>query len=741
MPKRCNLTAKPLYKYKEFWIIILLIAITLPIYWPVQHHQFINYDDDKFVTNNIYVQSGITLKGIRWAFEKGWGYWKPLTWISLMVDYEIYGMNASGFLMTNLFLHLLNTVILFFLLKQMTGELWKSGFVAALFAIHPLHVESVAWVAERKDVLSTFFWFIATLAYVRYTKTPKLSTYLLVVFFMGCGLMAKPMLVTLPATFLLLDYWPLQRIRYRENRLYIKEQAAKSSTSITGNGSRLFSPINRLIIEKIPLFLLSAATSFYLLSLKLKDSYPIVAPLESSSLYSKLSTAIMAYITYLEKTIWPFSLAIPYPVHEISLQQMTFAFIVMIFISILTIINLTKRPYIAVGWFWYIGTLIPVIGIINVGSFSMADRFTYVPLIGIFIIVAWGIPEFLHNKADRRIILAISATLILLLSLTAWNQVTYWENTINLFSHSLKVTNNNYIAHDTLASTLLEKGKPDKAIQHYERVIKIKPNYAGGHNNIGNAYKKLNKIPEAIHHYSEAIRLDNKFTDAYYNLGVVFLEKKKHKAAEQYFRKVIEYNQESFEAYDNLGTALAAQGKDIEAIRYFRTALEIKPNFENALVNLGGVFMKTGNLDQAAESYGNALKINSKRSDVHYNLGILLLQQQNIEEAIKHFKASIQINPDFLQSYVYLGDIFAKAGATDLAIKYLYQTIRIKPNYAEMHYYLGMLFMRQNSSDNAVKHFYQAISVKPNYAAARLGLAKALALKNTKQLKSNNPIK
>jgi len=417
---------------KKLLITLILILCTLVIYWQVKDFNFAGYDDELYLTDNTHVQTGLTFESIKWAFTTFHaGNWHPLTWLSHMLDIELYGLNPIGHHWTSLQIHLTNTLLLFFVLQYMTGALWRSAFVAVLFALHPLHVESVAWVSERKDVLSTFFGMLTILAYIRYVKKRNLLRYSLVFILLSLGLMAKPMLVTMPFVLLLLDFWPLERLKY-----YFPDQSSK-----------LFS----LIYEKIALFIPVVISS--VLTILAQKEVGALYSFEALPITTRIANAFVSYAGYIIKTIWPQNLAVfyPHPFGELSLWYVSLAALAIAGISFFSICSFKQRPYVAVGWFWYLGTLIPVIGLIQVGAQSMADRYTYIPLTGLFIIAAWGIPDLLKKWCSNKIILVILSIIIIsAFSTRSYFQIRHWKNSTAVFKNAVTVTDNNWLAYNNL---------------------------------------------------------------------------------------------------------------------------------------------------------------------------------------------------------------------------------------------------------------------------------------------------
>ena len=501
-------------RYKLLVCVFLAVA-TLAVYWQVGSYEFVNYDDNYYISDNSHVQQGLTGDSIIWAFTATHiANWHPLTWLSHMLDCQLYGMNPTGHHLTNVFFHLVNTLLLFLVLKWMTGALWRSGFVAALFALHPLHVESVAWVAERKDVLSTLFWMLTMWAYLGYTKRPGVKRYLLILLFFALGLMAKPMLVTLPFVLLLLDYWPLGRIWLGQSGI---EHPVANQANIAAKKPR--TQIFRLLLEKTPLFALAAVSS--VVTFIVQKSGGAVKALETYPFNIRITNAMVSYFRYISKAIWPQKLAAlyPHPGQSLPMWHAALAGLLLVVISTVVIRAGRRCPYLPVGWLWYVGTLVPVIGLVQVGEQAMADRYTYVSLIGLFIIIAWGVPELVKGWRQRRLALGVSAGVLLLgLMVCTWFQARHWKDTITLFTHAVNVTANNYVAHYSLGLALGKEGKLEESMEHSYKALRIKPDYADAHNNLGTALAKQGRMKEAAAHFSEALRINPDYQKARENL-------------------------------------------------------------------------------------------------------------------------------------------------------------------------------------------------------------------------------
>jgi tetratricopeptide (TPR) repeat protein len=556
---------------REHFVSLLILALailTLATYWQSQHYEFIDYDDQIYITNNYLVRSEISLKSIAGTFKEvhtHHGHWHPLTMLSHMLDWQLFGANAGGHHWTNVIIHVFNTTLLFLLFRMMTGAIWRSAFVAALFAIHPINVESVAWIAERKNVLSTFFWLLTMICYARYVKAPGWKRYLTVLICFVLGLMSKVMLVTLPFVLLLMDYWPL-------NRTTICAQAEQSIPSAFVRKERL----SVLILEKIPLVII--AMVFIGLALYAAQAGSAFSSLESFSFSNRITNTIVSYVLYIKKLFWPTDLAVFYPRSIIPFWQALLAAIVLIAVTLLVCKNFRKYPYLVVGWFWYLGTFIPVIGLVQVGDQSMADRYAYVPFIGLFVIIAWLIPQTLSKlRYSKTYTFSISIILIIIFTISAYFQIGLWKNTKTLFEDAIKINPENYTAYNILGSDEAGKGNHEKALRYYEMSLKINPKYARGYSNTGNSFLALGKYWEANDYYEKAIAINDKLDIAHYNLGVLKLLMNRPHDAVAHFNKALAITPDFINARFNLGVALYRMGKIADAIEHFEKTVELNP--------------------------------------------------------------------------------------------------------------------------------------------------------------------
>ena len=546
--------------------MVALIALNLAVFAPVRHYDFVQLDDPTQVSENANVAGGLTWAGVRWAFTTAHaGYWMPLVWLSHMADVQLHGMNSGPHHVTNLLLHIASTLLLFGLLWRITGAVGRSAFVAALFAVHPLHVESVAWITERKDVLSTLFWMLTMWAYVAYVRRPGRARYLLAAVSFALGLMAKPMLVTLPFVLLLLDVWPLGRLRLGGLRA-------------RGSGLRT-QDSGRLLWEKLPLFGLAGAGG--IVAFITQQQAGAVSNLQVYSPGLRVGNALVSYVAYIGKMFWPARLAVLYPFPDsIPAASVAGAVALLAVVSFVVLRLAARRPYLAVGWLWYLVTLLPAIGVVQVGVQAMADRFTYVPLVGLFIVVAWSVPDALAARSvTRRVAVPVVAVLVVLAcARTARAQVAYWKDSVTLWTRTTELTldMDAYHAHMSLGAVLRDQGRLDEAAGHFGEAVRLNPGSAESHNDLATVLQRQGKVDQAIVHYREALRLQPALA----------------------------------EVHNNLGAVLAGQGRFDEAIVHFSEAAHLKPDLEIAHVNLALAFARTGRAQDALREFNEVLRIN-----------------------------------------------------------------------------------------------------------------------------------
>ncbi len=522
-------------RWRTLGICLALAAMTFAVFGQTLRHGFINYDDNTYVYENPVVTQGLTLKGIAWFFSHSYyNLYHPLTMLSLMADYQLHGFNAGGYHLTNVLLHTASVILLFLILRQMTGALWRSAFVAAVFAVHPLRVESVAWVAERKDVLSAFFFMLTLGAYVRHVRKPNsLGRYLAVDAAFVLALLSKPTVVMLPFVLLLLDYWPLQR----------KE------------------PAGRLMVEKLPLLALAAGICV----INFLAGEKLIGGLNQIPFSARLGNAVVSYGVYLRQMVWPDGLALhyPFPRHGAPAWSVTLAGAMLAGLSAAAWRGRRTRPWFLIGWLWYLGMLVPMIGLMQVGSFAHADRFSYLPQVGIYVAVTWWVAEW---RVSRAILGGLMAGALAALMVCAWQYTTCWQDSETLWNHALACTTDNHVAHINLGNALLQKGQVENAIVQYQEVLKIQPNYADAHYNLGNALLKKGAVDESIDQFQQALQINPTIAEACINLGNALLQKGRVDEATAQFEQALQINPASVEAHDNFGHALLQKGKVDEAI-------------------------------------------------------------------------------------------------------------------------------------------------------------------------------
>ena len=658
---------------REYLIYLLLGLVTLAVYWPVMRAEFINYDDAHYIVENANIQSGVTGKAVEWAFTTGYASnWHPVTWISHMIDCRLYGLNAGRHHLTNLLFHIANTLLLFGLLRLMTGAVWRSAIVAALFAWHPTHVESVAWVAERKDVLSTFFLMLTLLAYVRYAKGFKDQGsrfklyYGLALFFFALGLMSKPMLVTLPFVMLLLDFWPLRRIYDLRSTIYEPKDAPRPQDSL---------PLKKLIWEKIPFFVLAVASS--VVTFEVQKAGGAMRAMSHLSGDAQIANALVAYVRYLGKVFWPVDLAVFYPYRESMADwQVLGALLVLIAVTVWVFRSWRRRPYLLVGWLWFVGTLVPVIGLVQVGEASMADRYLYIPALGIFIAAVWGVADLASGwGAAVRNGVGGAMSVLTLASCIALTviQIGYWHDSVTLFQHVLDVT------------------------------------------------PKDNRVGE----YNMDV--------AEYNLGQGLAIRGKVIDATAHFERAIQFNPNDYKAHNNLGLCLATQGKYVEATNHYATALLLDPDNADAHFNFGLALEALGDVRGAIAQEAESARLDPDQPDTHYDLGLFLAQAGRLEDAKKELLEALRLKPNYPEAHAKLGMAFGQLGEPGSAIKQYEQALQLNPNLIEPLNNLAWIHAANSEAEfrngaEAVRLAQRACELTGNAQPALLGtLAAAYA--------------
>jgi protein O-mannosyl-transferase len=633
----------------DFPIYVMLAAATLAVYAQAARFGFVNYDDPDYVTHNFQVRAGLTGKGVEWAFGAHASNWIPLTWLSHMADCQLFGMRSGMHHLVSVIIHLASVLLLFAVLKRMTKAVWLSAFVALVFGVHPLHVESVAWISERKDVLCAFFWILTLWNYTRYVELPRRGRYLIVLLTFSLGLLAKQMIVTLPFALLLLDFWPLQRNE----------------------------PWGKTFREKLPLFALSAVAS--VITLMVQRQGGAVIALQRIPISLRIENAFVSYVTYLRQFLWPAKLAAFYPYPDtLPLWQSLTAILVIAGISFLAWRTRRVYPWIFSGWFWYLGTLVPVIGLVQVGAQSHADRYTYIPLIGFSIVLAWGARTILKPRVAAVTAIVVCSAWIV----TASGQAAYWRDSETLFRHAIEVTQGNYVAWSGLGLALKERGQIDEAAADYRKALEIKPDFPDARNNLGEALLLLGHPNEAIIDLKEAIRLQPS-ADAHTNMGAALERLGKLPDAHAEYLAALSLDSRDAAAHTGMGSVLEDEGRKDEALQQLDEAVEIDPDYAPAHYNLGRLLGMAGRTSEAATQFSEAIRLQPQDAASHYNLGTALAIEGKLDNAAGEFRKAIALNPGDAMAHFNLGSALAQLGKMDEAIAQFAEAVRIRPDFEE----------------------------------------------------------
>jgi protein O-mannosyl-transferase len=715
---------------------VLLAAVTLAAYWPVLHNDFVSYDDRAYVTENPHVLAGLSRDSVQWALRTGHaGNWHPLTWLSHMLDVQLYGLNPLGHHGTSLLLHTVNVLLLFVCLKGMTGALWRSATVAALFALHPMHVESVAWVAERKDVLSTCFFLLTLWAYARYarkcvvsgqgsvvssqgaapgnsqganarttdcglrtTASPSRFTfhvscispgpslfYLLALGLFALGLMSKPMLVTLPCVLLLLDFWPLRRMR---------------------SGA-----VGWLILEKVPFLALSVASS--VTTFLIQRGAGAVSSLETLPLEFRVCNALISYVRYAIKTVWPFNLAVFYPAPgqwpDIWVGA---AVVVLAGVSALALWRVRAAPYLAVGWLWYLGTLVPVIGLVQVGQQAMADRYSYIPLIGLFLMIVWAAADIAGRWPPARGWLAAAGAVgIGACAMLTWRQAGYWRNSGSLFEHALAVTHDNAVAQNNLGVWLMDGGNTAAAEAHFAEAVRIRPRYPEALVNLGLCRDQEGNPDEAIELLQRAAEISGSAV-AHYNLASLLSKRGDLAGAESHYQSALKAKPEFAEAWYNLGLLKGKQGKADEAERCYTTALRFNPRLAEAHSALGGMLVAQKRFDAGIEHFQAALQCAPASADAQFNLAAALNAKGDFDGAAAHYAEACRLRPEDVEARQKLALALLSGGKLSDAAAQFQEVLRLRPNAGTEHS-LALALDAQGQVEAALPHYREAVRLSP----------------------------
>jgi protein O-mannosyl-transferase len=631
-----------------FGICAVLGGITWLVFGQTIGHQFVTYDDPQYVYENAKVAAGLSPESVLWAFTHTvGGNWHPLTVISHMLDCQLYGLKPVGHHFTNVLLHTIAVILLFLVLRRMTGTLWQSAFVAALFAIHPLHVESVAWISERKDLLSAVFFMLTLGVYIRYVHKLSFTSYILVLLVFAFGLMSKPMLVTVPFVLLLLDYWPLKRF---PSETSVKHRHRRTVENCANT--------RRIFLEKIPLLLFSFGSC----AATLLAQRHFIDPIGHLSLMNRFSNAAVAAVVYLRQLVWPFGLSVfyPHPRHSLSILQVLVAALFLIAVSAAAFMCRRRNPYFLTGWFWFLGMLVPVSGIIQVGEQAHADRYMYLPQIGLYILVTWFVADTVSSWRHRRILLATAvASSIALLMYPAWKQTSYWRDGRALWTHALAVNPQNDTAHISLCDLDLRENRLDDAIFHARKALEIRPDSADAESRLGVALSAYGQNEEASIHFKKALETRPDRPRVHYNIATLFLKSGHVDEAIAEFQKELQIQPEFVEAHNNLGIALTSKGELGEALAHFQKALELDPHLPKVHHNIAMILLRQGQLDQAIAHLQKELQVNPASAEAHNDLGIVWSQHGRIDQAINEWQKTLELQPGNLNAYCNLVWVFA----------------------------------------------------------------------------------
>jgi len=746
------------------WLGLILALGTLATYCRVYHFDFVNYDDQEYVKENPHVQFGLSVQNVGWAFTQVHSAnWHPLTWISHMLDCQLFGLNAGSQHLVNVVIHVANALLLFALLCRMTKAIWRSAIVAGLFALHPTHVESVAWISERKDVLSTLFALLALSSYVRAVEksvfpsaTTSSTAFLSVrnclgaLFLYALSLLSKGMYVTLPFLLLLLDYWPLRRL------------------SVNAAGAEQWKQLVRLTVEKWPWFLLCGVVSVATF-LAQKTSGAVVA-VSQFPFGARLANALVAYVRYIGKLFWPADLTVIYPLPPAWMGwQVGGAAVLLGVLTMVAAWRARRRPYVFVGWAWFVGVLVPVIGLVQVGSQSMADRYTYFSFVGLFIAVVWMAADLLSNRPQlRRLSAVVTIVVLVACAFVAHRQTGYWSSSQALFERAIAVTQDNAQAQSNLGLVFEKEDRLAEAETHYSEAVRIqpenpefrtslgvvlarngntnaarehlghatdsylgiirqRPDYAAGFNGIGIALSAMAEHRDAADAYAQAVRLKPKDQVYRNNLGVALARTGDLPGAIAEHREVLKINPRHADAASNLGAELVSAGQVDEALPYLELAVRLNPKSSEAQSNLGSVLARKGDHASAIQHYKTALELKPQLPKVHLNLGISLNKIAQLDAATMHFAEAVRLEPDNLDAQYNLGRNLFLLGKANLAIAPLELVLKSNPDNAFAHFYLGQASLRLRLMNPAIAHLRDAIRLRPNWPEALVALAWILA--------------
>ncbi len=740
-------------------VSLFLFLLVILCYLPATRCGFVTFDDDTYVYNNLHVQNGPNLSSLSWALTTRLnGSWHPLTWISTILDYSAYGSKPWGHHLTNVLIHGLTTVLVFLLFRQISRSSACGFFVAALFGLHPLHVESVAWVSERKDVLCAFFWILSLLMYVRYAATrassdrlPVQTYYLLCLFFFVCGLMSKPMIVTLPFLLLLMDWWPLRRFRGPVDQS--KADAPASET-----------PVTRLLLEKLPFFIL--ALTGCLVTMSGQRAAGAMMAEADDPLKIRLINAIISYGTYLRQFVWPSGLAVYYPYPKaVHFWNLLAAALALAAITLFVLSIARRKPAMVFGWLWFGITLLPVIGLIQVGGQAHADRYMYVPLIGLSVMAVWLVGDFLARwKNGLRFGHVGGGIVIVLCAILTIKQIAFWLDSESLYRRALAVTRDNAVAENNLGDILLAKAQFEESLRHCQEAARLAPAFPAPFFNMGDALAGLGRLDQAIKQYEEALgrfpadagiyerygrilslkgrlqdsivqfekslALDPNQSQSHCNLAITLIKLRRFDEATSHLREAVRLKPDYITARSNLGSLLGREGKTAESIEQFRAVLKLKPSDAVAHCNLADALASEGRLDDACREYQEALRLAPSDAVALRNLAVAQLKLGQLSEAVDHLNLAVRSSPGDALAHSELGIALGKQGKLDAAIEQFKQAVTIDPNNVDALCNLGVALGAKGQLDAAIANLQAALRLKPDYTNAINNLRLAESLKS-----------
>lgn len=686
-------------------LCLLLIIGIIAIYGRTVRYDFVAFDDQSHVVNNPMVPGGLTWEGFKWAFTTTHaGYWCPMTWLSFMLDGNIFGISGGGFHLTNVVLHIANTLLLFWVLRRYTKELWASFFVAALFALHPLHVESVAWVTERKDVLSTLFWLFTMLSYIRFVEKRTIWRYVLILIFFATGLMAKPMVISLPFALLIMDYWPLRRLQHNK------------SVGVE---------VSYLVLEKMPMLVMSLISGM-ITAMAQKSS---MAKLSVYSAGYRIENTLVSYGTYILKALYPFDLAVFYPHPAGGIAGWKIVVFATALLSVTFVVILFRRHrYLPAGWLWFMGTLVPVIGLVQVGRQAMADRYTYIPLTGLFIMLVWSIGDIMSKWQHKPIIAGIASSVtLLILSVISFIQVGYWRDTVSLFTHASSVTRDNYLAYSLLGTYYAHNNDFEKARSEIEKIKNVNNGETDVLYNVAKCLEMAGKPGEAMAYYNRilTVRPGDVFTIV--ALASIESDRGNFKSAMDLYREGLKFHPDNGELHSRIGTLLFQIGRIDDAEKELETAVRHKAD-SVIYCNYGVVLLAKGQIDKAVECFKMATRLDPANAEAHYNLGNIFLSQQLSVKAADEYKIAIKTKPNYIKAIINLGVALEQMGQLDNAIESYRRAVESDSNIAVAHYNLATTLATKGVAGEAIEHMRKYVGFEPGDTDARCKLAEMLLL-------------